>query len=136
MSARETLELLKAALAMAVVDGKISGHERALLKALAAKAGVGDASLTAMIDLAGNEPARHDDLFASAIKEPEKAMQLLVASANLDGHISDEERNLLVDISFALGISSQRFGEIFQSGMAAAKRVVRSKRLKDDNPSP
>lgn len=135
MSTRESLELLQAALAMAVVDGKISGHERALLKALAGKAGVGDASLNAMIDLAKKEPAKHDELFATAIKEPEKAMQLLVASANLDGHISEEERNMLVDISIALGISANRFGEIFQAGMASAKRVVRSKGLKDDKPA-
>ncbi len=135
MSSAENLELLKASLAMAVVDGKITGHERALIKALATKAGVGEASLNAMIDLAQNQPAQHDELFASAIKEPEKAMQLLVASATLDGHISEEERNMLVDVSIALGIPAAKFSEIFQAGMASAKRVVRSKGLRDDKPA-
>ncbi len=120
---QESLELLRAALAMAAADGRISGHEKALLKALAQRAGVGALSLDAMVADAVNNPASHDTLFQRAIDDPERAMQLLVAVAQIDGKISEEERNLLVDISFVLGVSAERFNEIFQAGLASVKRV-------------
>ncbi len=123
----DSLELLKAALTMAAVDGKISGHENALLKALAKRAGVGSASLDAMIKQAGENRTSCDDLFKRAVKDSERAMQLLVAAANIDGHISEEERNLLVDISFALGVSAERFNAIFQAGLATSKRIRRGR---------
>ncbi len=124
---QESFELLKAALAMAVVDGKISGHEKSLLKALAQRAGVGAVSLAAMIEQAQENPASHDELFGRAVKDSERAMQLLVAAAHIDGHISEQERSLLVDISFVLGVSAERFNSIFQAGLAASKRVRRSR---------
>lgn len=119
----DSFELLKAALAMAAADGRISGHEKALLKALAERAGVGAASLDAMVHAAIEYPAKHDDLFQRAVKEPERAMQLLVSAAQIDGKISEQERALLVDISFVLGVSAERFNEIFKAGLASAKRV-------------
>ena len=126
-STQDSFELLKAALAMAAVDGKISGSERALIKALAQRAGVGSVSLDAMIEQAKESPAKHDELFGRVIKDSERAMQLLVAAAHIDGHISAKERNLLVDISFVLGISAERFNGIFEAGLAASKKVQRSR---------
>ncbi len=127
VDAQDSFELLKAALAMAAADGRISGHEMGLLKALAKRAGVGSVSLEAMIRQARENPASHESLFHRAVKDPERAMQLLVGAANIDGQISEEERNLLVDISFVLGVSSDRFSEIFQAGLAASKRVHRGR---------
>lgn len=129
MDSTESLELLKAVIAMAASDGRVSGHEKAIIKALAQRAGVGGLSLAAMIEHASNDPSAREDLFARAVKEPERAMQLLVAAAQIDGNISEPERNLLVDISCTLGVSAERFGEIFQAGMATSKRVVRDQKL-------
>jgi uncharacterized membrane protein YebE (DUF533 family) len=125
---RENLELLKAALAMAAVDGKVCAREKSLLKALAAKAGVGGVSLQAMIDRAMTEPADRAKLFQGVISQPEKAMQLLVAAASIDGAITEDERSLLVDISFVLGVSSDRFDDVFRDGLAAAKRVTKRRK--------
>jgi tellurite resistance protein len=115
-------ELLKAVLVMACVDGRISGREKGLIRALAARAGVGDASLSAMINQVQNDPDAKDRVFKRAVADPEKAMQLLVATANLDGRITEEEREMLVDVSFLLGVSAQKFNAIFQAGMAASKK--------------
>ncbi len=118
----DNLELLKAVLTMAAVDGRITGRERGLIRALAGRAGVGKASISAMIEIAQDDESARERLFQRAVADPERAMQLLVATANLDGKITDEERSLLVDISFALGVSSERFNEIFKAGIAASKK--------------
>lgn len=123
----ENLELLKAVLAIAAADGKVHGNEMAILKALAQRAGIGAVSLNAMIDQAKTNRAAYDRLFARAVSDPERAMRLLVAAANIDGNISEEEREILVDISTVLGVSTDRFASIFQSGMAASNKVRRSK---------
>ncbi len=121
----ESFELLKAVIALAISDGRISGREKGLIKALAGKAGVGGASLDAMIGQASQDTSARQALFDRAMKNPEQAMQLMVAAANVDGHISEEERELLVEVSTILGVSARRFGEIFQTGLAVSKRVAR-----------
>ncbi|NOT00243.1 MAG: TerB family tellurite resistance protein [Phycisphaerales bacterium] len=121
----DSFELLKAVIALAASDGRISGREKGLAKALADRAGVGGASLDAMIERASGDPDSRVAMFDRAIKDGEQAMQLLVAAAMVDGHISEPEREMLVDVSAILNIPARRFGEIFQVGMAAAKRVPR-----------
>ena len=123
MELGESFELLKAALALAAVDGRISGHERAVIKALAARAGVGQASLDAMVEQAKAGHADHDKLFGRVLKEPERAMQLLVALAAIDGHLDEKERSLLVDISTVFNVPTDRLDDIFQAGLVASKRV-------------
>jgi len=125
LDSSDSLELLKAVIAMAAADGKVSPTELAVIKALARKAGVAGPSLDEMIERATVDAAVRQDFFEKAVRMPERAMKLLVAAANIDGHISEQERNLLVDISSTLGVRARRFQEIFQSGMAASDRVMR-----------
>jgi len=121
----DSLELLKAVIALAAADGSVTKTEQAVIKALAQKAGVAGASLDAMIERAAVDGAARQQLFEQAVRKPERAMELLVAAANIDGHVSEPERHLLVDISCTLGVPARRFKEIFQSGMAASDRVKR-----------
>ena len=62
-------------------------------------------------------------------------MQLLVAAAHIDGHISEKERSLLVDISFVLGVPADRFNSIFEAGLAASKKVKRGRARSDSSDS-
>lgn len=119
----ESFELLKAALALAAVDGRISGHEKAVVKALAARAGVGQTSLDAMTERAKTDPLPHDEIFGRALKEPERAMRLQVAIAAIDGHIDEKERSLLVDISTVRKVPIGGLDHIFEAGLTASKRV-------------
>ena len=123
----DSLELLRAVLVIAAADGKVTGHELSLLKALAQRAGVGRTSLEAMIQTAQEDKIEHDKLFARAVADPERAVQTLVAAARIDGEVSDEERKILVDIACMLGVSVDRFRELYESGLAAADRIRRTR---------
>jgi len=120
LGSSDSLELLKAVIAVAAADGKVSPTELAVIKALARKAGVAGPSLDEMIEHATVDAAARRDLFEKAVRKPERAIKLPVAAANTDGHISEQERSLPVDVSSTLGVRARRFQEIFQSGMAAS----------------
>lgn len=132
ISKNDAVDILKAALVMAVVDGKVTDGERAVMKAVAQRAGIRPDDLETMIREVADAPGSRQKLFERAIAEPERAMQLLVAAAVIDGRVSEPERHLLVEVSDALGIGALRFNELFQAGMMSAKRV----RATPDNPGP
>ena len=52
-------------------------------------------------------------------------MKLLVATARIDGEISEQERTLLVDISTKLGIDATEFGGLYREALAAADEIRR-----------
>ena len=70
MATMGDLELLKAALAVAVADGEIRRSQKGVVEGLAQRVGVGRASLQAM-----TEAAEHDDSIADniLIGSPDKA---------------------------------------------------------------
>jgi len=121
----DSYELLKGVIAIAAADGSVTGREKAIIKELAERARVSRISTESMIDQARKASDAVDKLFTRALKNPKRAMQLLVAAANIDGTISDEENNLLADVSLKLGLSPEAFGEVFKAGVASSKRVDR-----------
>lgn len=120
MKPYEQAELLKAVLALAAADGKITRSERGVYEALARRIGVGTVSLNAMVERACREPSAREELFGVGMSDPEHALELLVATARIDGEISEEERELLVHIASALGIEIDRFADVYKSGIARA----------------
>jgi tellurite resistance protein len=126
LDASDSYELLTAVIALAAADGNVTNSELAVIKALARKAAVEGPELDAMIESAAIDAAARQELLNRAVKQPERAMSLLIAAANIDGNVSEEERNLLVDISCTLGVPARRFGEIFQSSMAVSSRITRN----------
>ena len=120
MPSDEELEVLKAVLSVAAADGKIARSERGVFKNLARRIGVDEITLQHMIDQASYDPQARNHLFRQQVGDPERAMRLLVATARLDGDISQEERELLVDISTKLGIGPDAFSRVYQAGIAAA----------------
>jgi tellurite resistance protein len=122
--------MLRAVVVMALADGEISPGEKGLLKGLADRVGIGQASLDAVIDRARNEPSMRDDLFHRGVENAETALELLVGAARLDGEITDEERELLVHLMARLNVPTERFSEIYRRGIERADglRRARSKR--------
>lgn len=119
----EEFEILKAVLVVAAADGQILGAEKGVFQQLAKKLGLEPLELDRLRLQASHDSHMKDQLFAKKIADPAKAMQLLVATARIDGNISEKERNLLVDISSKLGIGVDDFGKIYQSGIAMADAV-------------
>jgi tellurite resistance protein len=125
MDDRERLELLKAALEVAAADGAWRRAEMGVREGLAARVGVGRASLEAMIEAAGRGEALGIDLVLRSRENAEKALELLVAQARIDGEIVEPERALLVRIGRRLGIEGDAFQTIYRAGMARADRIRR-----------
>ncbi len=123
MPGEEDAEVLKAVLAVAAADGTILRSERGVFQQLARRVGLDDASLQQMIRQACDNPKMGDELFKTRVSDPRRAMRLLVATARIDGEISSEERELLVDISTKLGMGTDEFTEVYREGMAAADEL-------------
>ena len=119
----EKLELLQAAVAVAVADGVLRQSERGVIEGLAAKAGVGKVSFEAMVAAAerGEDlPAR---MLLSASSKARTAMELLVAEARIDGEIHDDERRVLIEIGAKLGIAGDEFMTAYEAGIDRADRI-------------
>ncbi|MBN1346050.1 MAG: hypothetical protein JXQ73_25405 [Phycisphaerae bacterium] len=128
MAAHEDLELLNAALALAMVDGDFSSAEKGIIQGLAARAGVGQVSLQAMMDRAQRDPDMHKDLHIRSGGKARKIMEFLVAQARIDGEITNEERDMLVKICLQLGIDTDEFGQIYAQGVAKADELRKRRR--------
>ena len=127
----EQVELLKALIGLAAADGKIASSERGLLVRFAAKVGIGSASLEAMIERALADPSVRDDLFHRTMSNPQLALEMLVATARLDGNISDSERELLIHVRGLLNISMDDFAQIYERGIQKADSLRNAKFASD-----
>lgn len=123
MPGEEDPEVLKAVLAVAAADGTILRSERGVFQQLARRVGLDEASLQQVTRQAGDKRQLRDELFKTRLSDPKRAMRLLVATARIDGEISWEERELLVDISTKLGIGTDEFTQVYQEGIAAADEL-------------
>lgn len=127
MELSEHQELLRAAVALAILDGHISAGERGFFERLAERIGVTPQALDAMVELAESNPAEREKLFEQSHRNPHLALEILVALARLDGEITHVEREWLVDISTALDIGPLAFAEIYRSGITRADKMRHKK---------
>lgn len=127
MDPMEQLELLKAAIAVALADGELRRSEMGVIKGLAARVGVGKASLDAMLEAAQTDDSIADNMLMSSKESATGAIELLVAQARIDGHISDEERNVLVRIACSLGITGAAFDTVYTAGIDRADAIRKSR---------
>ncbi len=126
MANMEELELLKAAIAVALSDGELRRSEKGIVEGLALRIGVGRASLDAMIDAARQDDSTADNILILSKERARSAFELLVAEARIDGDISNEERAVLVRIAMALGITGDAFQAIYQAGIRRADAIRKS----------
>jgi tellurite resistance protein len=127
MKDREQTDLLRAALALAYADEKLTRSEKGVIDGLAARVGVKGAALQSMIEEARRNDFITDRLYIRSREEAEQAFELLVAQARIDGEISEEERSLLVRIATSLGIRDDDFERVYSAGIARADHLRRSR---------
>jgi tellurite resistance protein len=123
----EHQELLRAAIALSLVDGRISSGEKGFFVRLAERIGVSTQALNALVELAESNPAEREKLFEQSHRNPKLALELLVALARLDGEITHDEREWLVDISTSLDVGPLAFSQVYRSGIARADQMRRQK---------
>ncbi|GJM23603.1 MAG: hypothetical protein DHS20C16_00180 [Phycisphaerae bacterium] len=127
----EQIELLKALIALSAADGKISASERGLLCSFAGRIGIGSASLEAMIERAMSDPSARDDLFHRTMSNPQLALEMLVATARLDGNITTSERDVLIHVRGLLEISMDDFAEVYERGIQRADTLRKARYSSD-----
>lgn len=122
----EDMEVLKATMAVAVADGRLQRSEMGVLQGLAARVGLGSVSFEAMLEAARTEDDFADVLIGSRDKA-RTAVELLVATARIDGIISDEERKVIVRVAMTLGITGDEFEQIYLAGIKRADEIRRAR---------
>ncbi len=123
----ENAELLRAAIAMAVADGKISRSEMGVVEGLAQRAGVGAVTIEAMFEAAANDETFADNLLLQPKDRAVKAVELLVGLARIDGEISSEERELLVRIAASLDVVDNEFRQAYEAGIKRADNLRKAR---------
>lgn len=119
----EQLEVLKAVIAVAVADGRLTKAEWGVVKGLAARVGIAEQSLETMVERAKADQTIHEEIDVDPIEGPESAVELLVGLARIDGDIAPEERARIAEIAGKLGITGERFGAIYLEGVKDADRL-------------
>ncbi len=127
MGAMEDLELLKAALAVAMADGELRRSEKGVVEGLAERIGIGRVSFEAMLEAAEEDDSIADNILLRSKEKARSAFELLVAQARIDGEISDDERSLLVRIATSLGITGTDFETVYLAGVKRADRIRKSR---------
>ncbi len=127
MGTMEDIDLLKAALAVAVADGELRRSEMGVVEGLAMRLGVGRVSFEAMLEAAGQNDSIADNILIQSKERARTALELLVGQARIDGEISEQERGVLVRIAFSLGITGDEFQAIYQSGIKRADKIRKSR---------
>jgi uncharacterized tellurite resistance protein B-like protein len=116
------LELLKATIAVAVADGELRESELGVVRVLAKRAGIGQASFEAMVQAAQTDASFVHNVFIPAAKA-RQAIVLLATQARLDGEISPEERRAIVRIATCLGIAGDDFRAAYEEGIKRADSI-------------
>ena len=115
------VDLLRAACCVAGADGAVSAAERRLLQRLADRAGVGTASMEAMIERAETDPNFHEEQFRVLKYDPKETMQLLFRVAVIDDELGKQEAGVLQRLAKRLEVSTEQFSLWLKQAVAYLK---------------
>ena len=116
------VELLRAACCVAGADGEVSDRERQFLERIAGKAGVGGASLAAMIECAEQDENYYKSQFRIVSGDPRRTLEILFKVAAKDGRLTQSEVQMLKRLSKPLGMAPQDFDTWLKEKTAAATK--------------
>lgn len=123
MKSFEKLEILRAAVCIVGVDGKIDDQELQLVEKLAKEIGVGRASREAMIDRAIDDPDFHKQMFRVLKTETDQTMLTMFHAAMVDGELEDSEIEVLKHFAAKLDVSDETFEKLVGKAQAMTKGI-------------
>lgn len=112
MKSFEKLEILRAAVCIAGVDGEVDEQELKLIEKLSKEIGVGRASREAMIDRAIKDPDFHKQMFRVLKTETDQTMLTMFHAAMVDGKLDDSEIKVLKHFAEKLDVSDETFEKL------------------------
>lgn len=123
MSGMVKVEVLRSACCVAGASGDTSAKENEVLRRLAKEAGVGQASLEAMIARACTDDKFCNEQFRVLKADPREAMAILLEVAMSDGEIDAKETSILRVLAGQLEVPS----EVFDALMVKAGEISKGK---------
>ncbi|MCP4097192.1 MAG: hypothetical protein GY880_26280 [Planctomycetaceae bacterium] len=114
MNPMQEVEVLRAACCVAGIDGEVTENELVMINQLAAKAGVGRASLEAMIARGKADPEFYKEQFRVLKDRPRKSMVSILKVATADKSLSADEIDVMRKFADKLGISSESFDAVIE----------------------
>jgi len=123
MKSFEKLEILRAAVCIVGVDGKIDDQELQLVEKLAKEIGVGRASREAMIDRAIDDPDFHKQMFRVLKTETDQTMLTMFHAAMVDGELEDSEIEVLKHFAAKLDLSDETFEKLVDKAQSMTKEI-------------
>ncbi len=112
MSEMVKVEVLRAACCVAGANGDSSVAESTILQRLAREAGVGRASLEAMITRGCSDQTFCNEQFRVLKADPKEAMAILLEVAMSDGAIDDQEIGILRVLAGKLEVPEEIFEQL------------------------
>ncbi|MGI9495923.1 MAG: TerB family tellurite resistance protein [Mariniblastus sp.] len=109
MNPMQEVEVLRAACCVAGIDGEITAGELVIINQLAEKAGVGKASLEAMIARGETDPEFYKEQFRVLKDNPREAMVSILKVATADHSLAKDEIEVMRKFAEKLGISAESF---------------------------
>ena len=112
MTPMQRVDVLRAACCVACSDGAIADQELGLVSRLAKEVGVGQASLTAMIERSMKDPEFHREQFKILKEDPKQCLAAVLEVAMADGVLTDVEQAVLRSLADNLQIPTEVFDEL------------------------
>ena len=112
MTPMQKVDILRAACCVAGIDGQTTDAEKAVINKLASDAGVGRASVEAMIDRGSTDPEFCKEQFCILKEDPQESMAALLEVAMADGTLSDAEAQVLRSLAEQLSIPPDVFDQL------------------------
>jgi len=123
ISLMEQVDVLRAACCVAAADGEVGDAEAHVLQRIARKAGVGEASRKAMLEMALTSPKFLESQFRFLMRDSERAIKVLLIVAKADGDISESEKLMITEFANRLEVDEDRFEHLLRSAEQAAHRI-------------
>ena len=120
--AMRQVAVLRAACCVAGVDGHTSAAEHRIVKRLAAEAGVGAASLEAMIERAETDKEFYSEQFRVLKADQKETMQLLFRVAVADVDLHQDEAFVLQRLSQRLEVSPAQYDKWMKQTISFLKK--------------
>ncbi len=131
--AMSNVAVLRAACCVAGLDRKVCERELPMLRRIAEYAGVGHASLQAMIHRAETDHDFYEEQFHLILTHPEATITALFSVACADGQLHEAERVILRFFADKLGLDEKRFEAILSAAQAKVAHEKKSPREEAKN---
>lgn len=118
MTNLQRVEILRASCCIAAADGDISDDELVQLRKLAHELGVGEASLTAMIERARRDPEFYKVQFGVLRDEPLQTLDTLLDCVLANHEVKESEFEVLKGLAVRLGIQTEDFKSRVKDALA------------------